>query len=488
MRLRALDVTLRVDGDRLRYSAPSGVMTDDLREELVRERDELVALLGSASAPDGIEARVGAEPAPLTRQQELLLRSAGPRGPWNRPLAARIDGGVDVGALEHALLALVRRHEILHTIFPTLDGTLVQEVAAPPETVLRVVDARADVHASATAAVQHAVERPFDLATGPLIDVRLIHLPDEQVLVATLHPLLWDGVSRGLFAHELAALTVAAMLGADPKLPPLRFQYADYAHWQRAWLSTDDSRRLIEGARHALAGAPPSPRLEGARGPRSGPAGAQHRFRVPDRLVNGLRSLMGSAGVTAHSALLATFTAALEAATGQRDIVVGIPMSNRVRRGTSHLIGHFVNALPVRVALTGDPTFRDLIARVRNAVADTVTCQEVPAALIAAEHATDMGVHAPFSVTFDLFEDAATLPDVAGMGITPLVVDTGRADYDLTLSLDRRPDGLHGAVIWSTDVYDRAAMEQFAEQFLQLLESSVEHPDRRLSQLAPAPH
>jgi Condensation domain/TubC N-terminal docking domain len=480
------DVRLAAVDGRLRFSAPPGALTDELRAALAERRDELIALLSAGPAEEGRIPRAPRDgPLPVSPEQEDLLRAREvPGARFNKPLVARVAGAVDPDALERALGDLVRRHELLRTTFQREDGRWVQVVGEA--TVRGMLTVETGTGTALEHVVRAEVQRPFDLAAGPLLHLRLLRLSDTcQVLCATLDPLLWDGWSRIVFVRELVALYQVALAGRPPPLPPLAIQYGDYAAWRHGWLDGPEAAAQLRHWRAHLAGAPPSPRLSGAGRARAGFAGTQHLFRVDHERTEALAALGRTEGVTLFVTLLAAFEATLLGATGETDVVVGVPMANRVRSGTPELIGPFVNTLGLRTSLAGDPTFRELLGRVRTVATDAQAHQEAPQSPIAAEAEPAADPLRPlFQVTFNMVEGTTSLAGVAPLPVEPVAVDSGRSDFHLTLAVERWPDGLRAALVHALDVYDAPLVERLAKRYVAALDAVVADPDRRLSSLS----
>ncbi|MFI5836646.1 amino acid adenylation domain-containing protein [Micromonospora sp. NPDC051300] len=401
-----------------------------------------------------------AERFPLTPQQMRLWQQAERAGWHNKPLAARLTGIVDPEAVLDAVHVVVRRHEPLRTTVDVADGEPHQVVHAELEPVVEVVDADEAAIAEVVAA---EVRRPFDLARGPMVRAVLLRLSDyDHVLLVTAHPLAWDGASRAVLGRELLVLGDAAEVGGP--LPPLTVRYRDHARRQREWLAGAEAASAVRRRRDRLAGAPGPLELPGRCGAATstpGGAGAALRFTVPGTIEPRLRALQDEAGVTPFVLLFAAFVVTLHRLTGGVDLVVGVPLANRVEPGTPALVGHFVNTLPLRADLSGAPTFGEVLRRVNEVVVDAYADQRVPLSVMP-------GV-ASSPVTFDLLTDAAELRPAPGVSIGVVDVDTGRADVELAVALELRSDGLHGTVTHATDVYPAQVVRRLIEEYLAVL-------------------
>ncbi|HEV7590988.1 MAG TPA: condensation domain-containing protein, partial [Longimicrobium sp.] len=343
---------------------------------------------GARPDADAILPRGDGGPAPLSASQQRLwfLHHMEPESAaFNIPTALRLRGRVDAGALDRALTEIVRRHHALRTVFEPRGGEPVQVVRPAPASVLELSDLSALApHDREPAAREHAeaeAARPFDLAAGPLFRARLVRLSAaEHLLLVTLHHAVGDAWSLGVLFGELAALYRAFARGEASPLPELAVQYADFAAWQRRHLAGPVLERELGYWRAALAGTPallelptdrPRPAVLGSRG-------AAHQLRLPADLVQRLAAVARQEEATPFMALLAAFFVLLSRYARQEDVVVGTSLAGRTREETEALIGFFVNTLAVRADLSGDPTFRALLGRVREATLGAYAHQELP--------------------------------------------------------------------------------------------------------------
>ncbi|HLL47781.1 MAG TPA: condensation domain-containing protein, partial [Longimicrobiaceae bacterium] len=304
---------------------------------------------------------------------------------YNMPSALRLRGALDVGALRASLDELVRRHETLRTTFAESGGVPVQVVHPPARVPLPALDLEAlpgptrDPEAMRLAGAE--ASRPFDLARGPLLRGTLIRLAgDDHVLCFNLHHIVSDGWSMQVLVREVSALYAAFSRGEAPRLPELPVQYADFAVWQRAWLSGETLEAQIGYWREHLAGAPPLLEVSTDR-PRTfgqSPRAESHAFALPAQLSHGLRERSRREGTTLFMTVLAGWQALLGRYAGQEDVVVGSPIAGRNRRETEGLIGFFVNMLALRADLSADPSWAELLRRVRKATLGAYDHQELP--------------------------------------------------------------------------------------------------------------
>ncbi|MGE5672824.1 MAG: amino acid adenylation domain-containing protein, partial [Mycobacterium leprae] len=383
-------------------------------------------------------------------------------------------------------------HEALRTTFASQEGEPVQVIRPAADVPVALVALTLLSGAAREAELQQALRReavrPFDLTAGPLLRALLVRLaPEEHVLLLTIHHIVADGWSMGVLLEELATLYGAFAAGRPSQLVPLAIQYADYAVWQRAWLDGGETERQLAFWKERIAGAPAMLEL-----PTDRPRPAVQTFRgallpvvLPTELASGLAALSRVEGATLFMALLAGFQALLARLSGQSDVVVGAPVAGRTRTETEALIGFFVNTLPHRTDLSDDPTFRELLARVRAGALGAFSHQDLPLQHLVEELQPQRDPsHIPlFQVVFALQNDLAAAKELSGLTFDPLTVDTGTAKFDLALTLEERPDGLVGGVEYNTDLFDRSSIERLMAYFQRLLTEAVADPDRRIGTL-----
>ncbi|HEX6909034.1 MAG TPA: condensation domain-containing protein, partial [Longimicrobium sp.] len=412
---------------------------------------------------------------------------------FNVPVALRLDGALDVPALERALGELVRRHAVLRTVFAEAGGEPVQVIAPFAGFTLAVEAADgADGKAREAAALRRArdeAERPFDLAAGPLFRPCLLRVdPDAHVLLLCMHHAVTDAWSTGILFRELAALYGAYRAGGASPLAEPALRYADFAAWQRAHLSGAVLQEQLAYWRQALAGAPALLELP-ADHPR--PAAQSYRagvvpMELPPRLAERLEQLARAEGATLFMVLLGAFQALLARYAGSDDVVVGTTVAGRTWRETEEMVGVFINALPLRTRLDGDPAFREVVRRVRQATLGAFDHQEVPFERLVAElHPERTLSHAPvFQVLFELHEGrGASGATLDGVQVQGLDVGTDTVKYDLSLALTTTERGLEGVLAFAADLWQPATVRRMTEQLARILEQVANDADLPLSRL-----
>ncbi|HEU0012282.1 MAG TPA: amino acid adenylation domain-containing protein, partial [Longimicrobium sp.] len=448
-------------------------------------------------APPLVHAARDGEPAPLSFAQERMwfLERLLPGSPvYNLPLRLRLRGPVDPEALRRALEAVVHRHEPLRTTFSLRGGQPVQVVHAPAGLELPLTDLahlpREVAEAEAEAVSAREARRPFDLERGPLLRAALLRIaPDEWLLLLDLHHIVSDGWSTGVLYRELAALYRGFADGGDPHLPPLPVQYADYAAWQRRWLSGARLEAQLAYWRDRLAGAPvldlPTDRPRPAQ---LSLRGGWVDFRLPAGVSAAVDALAKRENASVFMVLAAAFKALLARYTGQADLVVGTPIAGRGRAEVEGLIGLFVNTLALRTDLSGDPSFRQAVARVRETTLQAYAHQDVPFEKLVDELKVERSLsrHPLFQVSFSVVEGddgAAAGFDLGAARAEPAEGDTATAKFDLTFAVVTGPDGYGGGVEYAEELFDSETMRRFAGHFAALVRAAVAEPDAPLSRL-----
>lgn len=409
---------------------------------------------------------------------------------YNVPAALRLDAALDVAVLQRSLNEIVHRHEALRTTFTVVDGLPRQRVAPALAIALPVRDlcglALAAQQAEAVRLATEEARAPFDLARGPLIRGTLLRLSDEHIFLLTMHHVISDGWSMGVLFRELSALYQAFRAGQPSPLRELPIQYADFVAWQREWLKGDALSTQLAYWRRQLADLPPLPLpVDHDRPGAVSFRGARHFFRLPDGLRNPLLELGRQQSATLFMVLLAAFQTLLHRYTGQDDIFVGSPIANRTRAETEGLIGFFVNTLVLRVDCSDDPTFLDLLGRVRQVAVQAYSHQDLPFERLVEElqPERDLNRNPLFQVMFQLQNATSATGYEQGPGLRALEVERQTATFDLSLDMWDGSDGLCGQFEYCTDLFEADTIVRMAGHLRMLLEGIVEEPDARISSL-----
>src|SRR5579863_10229917 len=415
---------------------------------------------------------------------------------YNMPVAVRVRGGVDVGAVGRAVEEVVRRHEVLRTTFRVVEG-VPHQVVGPVEgeaAHMEVEDLaglpEAEREAVLVERLRVTAAAPFDLERGPLFRARLFRLGAvEHVLAFTMHHIVADGWSLGVLHRELGALYGAFREGRVSPLPELPIQYADYAVWQREWLRGEEVERQLEYWRGQLAGAPavlelpsdwPRPAVQSYRG-------ALYEFTLPAAVGMAVRALARAQGDTPFMVLVAAFAALLGRYAGVTDVVIGTPVAGRTRAELEPLIGCFVNTLALRVDLSGDPSFRELVGRVRQTAFGAYEHQELSFERLveALQPERDLSRSPVVQVMFALHNTPVKPLQLDGAEVTGLWIERRSALCDLSLHVyEAGETGEQSAVVeYATDLFEPQTIARLAGHYGVLLAGAVAAPDRRVSAL-----
>jgi amino acid adenylation domain-containing protein len=464
--------------------------------QVAAKLDEAGADAGGAGEDDAIVPASREAPLPLSFQQERLWfldRLQPGTSTYNVPMALRLRGALDAGALERTLAELLRRHEALRTVFHGVDEGAVQVILPAegfslPPFHMGYVDPQ-DVEAEVARLVAFEAALPFDLAQGPLFRARLLRVEArDHVLLVTVHHAVFDGWSLDVLFTELAALYGAFSRGEESPLAPLTVQYADYAAWQRSRLSAGERDRQLAWWTDHLAGAPEALELptDRPRPPALTFEGGRRTAAFPAELSDRLRQLARGGDATMYMTLLTAFSLLLSRDARQDEVVVGTPVAGRVRRETEPLVGFFVNTLALRADLSGDPTFAQALARVRRTTLEAFAHQEVPfeAVVDAVQPERSMSRTPLFQASFTLLAAESGAPLVLpGLEVAPLGGAGITAKFDLTLAMAERADGLAAVLEYRTALFDAETADRMLARLQTVLRWAAEDPHRPLSTL-----
>jgi amino acid adenylation domain-containing protein len=477
------------------------VSIDQLAMELLPQLETPAAEAGPllVAGADAVAAH------PLSSGQRALwfLHQLAPESAaYNVANAVRIRGELDVPALRRAFQRLIERHPALRTTFPATYGDPVQQIHAHVEVAFQEEDASAWSEAALHARLVAEVQRPFDLARGPLLRVHLFaRSPQEHILVLALHHIVTDLWSLVVLTDELGALYPAEKAGTPLQLAPLALHYSDYVRWQADMLAGAEGERLWSYWQQNLAGSPvlnlatdrPRPLVQTYHG-------AGHAFGLDQALTQRLHALAEAQGTTLYTLLLTAFQVLLYRYSGQDDILVGTPIAGRSRAELAGMVGYFVNSVVIRADLSRDPTFQDLLERVRRSVLAAFAHQEYPFVTLVErlQPVRDLSRSPLFQVMFAL-QKAHLLNDeglnafalggdgarmrVGGLPFEAITLDQRIAQFDLTLTMGEVSGSLAAAIEYNTDLFDAATIQRMAGHLQALLAGIVAEPQRRIAEL-----
>ncbi|WP_224365089.1 non-ribosomal peptide synthetase [Hyalangium versicolor] len=456
------------------------------RVEASRERVAELPPLVPVPRPEEI-------PLSFAQQRLWFLHRLDPAAdPYNIPLVARLTGPLDVPTLARALGALMERHESLRTTFPLGEHGPVQRIMPPAPVPLPVTDL-GEVPApqreeQLAALAREVLARPFELAGGPLLRAHLASLgTNEHALLLAIHHTVCDGASLDVLARDLTALYEGLLAGDATPLPALPVQYADYTLWQQQWLKGEWLERGLSFWRRALEGAPRWLELPVDKPRPSSPTsrGATRGLRIAASTTRALDSLARAEGATLFMALQGVLGALLHRCTGSEDLVVGAPVAGRNQRELEGLIGFFVNTLALRIQFDGDPSFRELLARVRTRTLECYAHQDVPFEKLVEVLRPDRAAgHQPlFQVMLALQRPPPEATTRAGLRVRISETDIGVAPFELTWNFWESDGGLEGTLLYNTDLFEAETADRLVADFQALFEEVTAAPDCRLSRL-----
>jgi len=401
---------------------------------------------------------------------------------YNVSDALRINGPLKVAALERSLNEIIRRHDALRTTFSVVEGKLLQIISSSLNLSLPVVDlSNREQEDKARRFAGEEARRPFDLARGPLLRATLLRLGEEDhVLLLNMHHIVSDSWSMGVLYRELSVLYETFLNARPSPLPDLPIQYGDLAVWQREWLQREVLEKQLSYWKNQLENFStlqlptdrPRPALQSFRGERQS-------IELSEELAQGLKALSRSEGVTLFMTLLAAFQTLLHRYTGQNDVVVGSPIAGRNRAEMKGLIGLFVNTVILRTNVSGNQTFQELLARVRDTALEAYTHQDLPFEKLVEELQPKRSLsHSPlFQVMFVLQNAPSEALKFGGLSVSPVSVDSETAEFDLFLSMSESTQGIKASLEYNTDLFDAATIDRMLGHFRVLLKGIVDHPE-----------
>ncbi|HYO59462.1 non-ribosomal peptide synthetase, partial [Archangium sp.] len=435
--------------------------------------------------------RDGALPLSFAQQRLWYLDRLEPGNvAYSNPSAMRMRGSLEPAALERALNEVARRHEVLRTTFVMEPSGPVQRIAPSPSLTLEVsrLETEGEHEAEIARWIREHSLRPFDIETGPLVRAALLRVHEtEHVLLVNMHHIISDGWSAGVMLQELALLYGAFVEGRGSPLPELPVQYADYTVWQRQWLQGPELTTQLAWWKEALADLPvlslpldrPRPAVQTYRG-------ARYPIAISRPLTQALAALARREKATSFMLLMAAWQLLLSRHSGQEDFAVGTALAGRNRPEIEPLVGCFVNALPVRADLSGNPSLLEVLGRVRGTTLAAFAHQEAPFEKLVEVLgvARDLS-HTPiFQTMMVLHNTPMPTVELGGLTLSGMDIDTGSAKFDLMLELREGAEGLRGGIEYNTDLFEPEMVARMAGHFQKLLEGWVARPEQRLSELS----
>jgi amino acid adenylation domain-containing protein len=444
---------------------------------------------GSAVPPIVPAARDGELPLSFAQQRLWFLDQLEPGlATYNCPAAMRLTGDLNLPALQQSLTEIVRRHEVLHSAFAEVDDRAVQRVMKTAELRLRIIDLQLVAPDRREQQVLRLAEaeadRPFDLTQAPLLRVTLLRLgPAEQVVLFTMHHIVCDGWSIALLRKEVMRLYDAYSRGNPSTLPELAIQYSDYAVWQRQWLEGEVLDEKLTAWERQFGDNPPLLELP-IDGRKTGlpSRAARQKLSLSRELIEELRAIGRGESATLFMTMLAAFECLLHRYSGQVDMVVGTGIANRNRREIEELIGFFVNMLVVRTDLSGNPTFKQLLARVRRATLAAYTFEDLPFEKLVETIQPDRNVAATSLLKLAFWHQSVPMTSFSleGLTFTPLELNYENIYFDLMAELVEGEEGFAMRLSYDTNQFTSETIARLLTDYEALLQNVVEQPDCRL--------
>ncbi|HWX43201.1 MAG TPA: amino acid adenylation domain-containing protein [Blastocatellia bacterium] len=489
--LESLGVEMSAVGNRLKYSAPEGALTPALREGIAGHKAALLDLLREREADGRLNSRTTVDLSPAQERLWFMDQLVPNSGLYNEAIAVTLSGPLNTAALSQSLGELVRRHEILRTSFETSGGRPYQRVSLGVQIEIPFGDTSDVGIADRTLALdlsRHQAARPFKLNEPALLRARLISVGrGENLLTISLHHIICDGWSRAILVRELSWLYDSYSRGEASVIPDPDIQYSDFAVWQRQRLDNGEMEFEIEYWKQELGDSLPSLDLPADR-PR--PRTQSHRgatiaFELSSKASQQVRDVSRSCQATAHMALLTAFQVLLGKYSAQDLLVVGTVVANRGRAALENVIGLMVNTLPIKCDLTGNPTFAEMLGRVKRAAIGAYKHQELPYEKLVAELAAGRPANARpvIEAMFVMDEGLGSELFLRGLTVREEKVETSGAKYDLMMAIGEKGGRFVGRIEYSLDLFDETRIERIAESYRLLAEAAAANPSQRISEL-----
>lgn len=429
----------------------------------------------------------------LSQERLWVLHQLQPNTPlYNEASLLTLTGYLNIHILEKSIKEIIKRHEILRTSFQNVDGQTLQVIAPRLNFSLTIVDIQSLSNTEQETKIQQVVKvnsrQPFDLTRTPLLRGTLIYLSEQKfVLLLTMHHIISDGWSWQIFYRELAALYQAFCQDNPSPLPELPIQYADFALWQRQCLNDEERFRQLTYWKQQLKNAPPILNLptDYPRPAQQSFQGARSVFTLSQTLTDALQSLSQQEGITLFMVLLATFKTLLYRYTNQTDLLIGTPVANRTHTETENLLGCFVNTLVLRTDLSNEPSFREVLARVRQTALSAYAHQDLPFEQLVKELQPERTLsHTPLFQVMFVFQEAPMLAlQLPNLTLAPLMIDNETAKFDLTLYLEDTKQGLIGFLEYNTELFHADTINRMLGHFHTLLNGVVANSEQNISNL-----
>ncbi|MGD2095558.1 MAG: amino acid adenylation domain-containing protein, partial [Phycisphaerales bacterium] len=468
-------------------------MNSDLLLQIKEKKYEIISYLEANSANDNNASNI-----PKVSRENIIPLSHSQQRLWfinklipdsslyNMPTMLKLEGKIEITVFEKILNTVIERHEMLRTVFRSTEEQPYQKILPKYKIKIEIKKAQSLIEVKSLARLDASV--PLNLETGPLIRAIIYKISDcENVLLLMIHHIACDGWSMGVLIKEVATLYQAFLKGKENPLPGLPIQYADYAVWQKQWLSGERLERQLSYWRGRLEGAPAALSLptDRVRPAVQSYRGATLPLKLDQSLSESLQGLSLEHGVTLYMTLLSAYMVLLSRYSGQSDISVGTPIANRTRPELENLIGFFVNTLVMRGRLEGDPCYEDFLRQIKEVTLGAYGHQDLPFERLVEElqPERDLSRTPLFQVMFALQNVRTNDLNLAGVTLKNIDLDSGTTKFDIFIAAMESPNGIEAFLEYNTDLFERSTMEGFARHYERLLRSIVATPGARVSQL-----
>jgi amino acid adenylation domain-containing protein/non-ribosomal peptide synthase protein (TIGR01720 family) len=498
--LNSLEIKLWLEEEKLKYQAPQGAMTPEIKQEIGTRKPEILAFLRSAITPSKTFESVI---SPVARSEDLPLSFAQQRmwfiyqmdqqnSAYNEALTIRLTGRLNIDILEQTINAIIQRHESLRTTFPMVEGKPIQKIAPFLKIKLLVVNLKDIPQEQIDKRIIEELQKPFDLTQAPLLRCTLFDLGYENyILVNVFHHIIIDGWSKGILFKELSEFYQAFLSNSTVDLPELTIQYADFAVWQRQWLQGEILENQLNYWKKQLTAAPLLLELPTDKPRPANPNFRGHSisFQINSELTEKLKLLSQKSGATLFMTLLAALNTLLFRYSGQDDILIGTPTANRNRQEIEPLIGFFVNTLVLRNSLEGNPAFSGLLQQARNVVLEAYANQDVPFEQVVdgLEIERSLSYNPLFQVMFALQNAPLNSLELPHLKAQYLAVKHQRIKFDLSLILEEieTEQGSYLEGFWEYDshLFTVERITRMVGHFQTLLKGIVANPQQTVREL-----
>ncbi len=496
--LRKLDIKLYLENGKLKVNAPSGALTDEIKSQLKAQKNSIIELLSQAtqdsSESSSIPVADRSAQLPLSFQQHRLwaLDQLQPNlTAYNMPLAVRLKGAIDTGAMRESFDLLTQRHEILSACYADEEGVPFHVLQALEKSCLQLEDVSTESAAGMDDTVQQLAlqeaSQSFDLTKAPLIRARLIKLADnDHLLLVTTHHIVADGWSMDILLKEFTTIYASLSAGLPPQLAELPIQYIDFSSWQRQWLESDEAKQQLAYWNKKLK---QPPKLSAFPTDRPRPeqqtfAGDIHSFTINASLTEKIKQLANQQNASLFMTLLTAYQLLLARYSGQDDICVAIPHAGRDRQGTADLLGFFINVMCLRSDLSGNCRVTELIQRVRESALECFNHSDIPQEMILDQLKIERHPAYPplaqvgFTLQNTLSSTNTDPQQFGNLTLQAVSTESHTAKYEMILFATEREGGLDMLIEYKTDLYDKTTIEQLSRHFVLLLEKMVANPQQ----------